>query len=69
MSFLEPDDIFIIVRKITKEIIEEAIQADAADKAYWLKFYHFEGEVNIDVFNQLKSEYIEELKALSKLDE
>jgi len=67
MNFLESDDPFIIVKKMTKEIIEEAVQAYAADNAYWLKFYHFGEEVNIDVFNQLEFEQIEELKEIDEL--
>ena len=52
-NFSEPGDPFIIVRKLTKEIITEAIEAYASDDAYWLKFYHFAGEVNTAVFNRL----------------
>jgi hypothetical protein len=37
--FLPPGEPMIIVRKLTKEIIEEAIQAYAEDEAYHLKFY------------------------------
>ena len=53
MNFLEPDDPFIIVRKMTKEIIEETRK---------LKFHHFVGEVYMAIFNQLQAEHIEELK-------
>lgn len=68
MNFLEPNDPFIIVRKMTKEIIEETIQAYAENDAYWLKFYHFGGEVDITVFNQFQTKHIEELKELDELD-
>jgi hypothetical protein len=34
-----------------------------------LKFYRFGGQVNIDIFNPLESEHVEDLKALGKLDE
>ena len=64
MNFLEPSDPFIIVRKMTKEIIEETIQAYAKNNAYWLKFYHFAGEVDTAVFNKLQAKHIEELKEL-----
>ena len=43
MDFSEPGCPFIIVRKLTKEIIEEAIKAYPEDDAYWLKFHHFGG--------------------------
>ena len=68
MNFSEPGDPFIIVRKLTKEIIEEAIQAYAENDAYWLKFYHFGGEVDMAVFNQLQTDHIEYLKELDELD-
>ena len=38
-DFLELGDPIIIVRKMTKETIEDAIQSYAEDKAYYLKFY------------------------------
>jgi hypothetical protein len=37
MNFFEPGHPFIIVQKLTKEIIEEAIKAYPEDDAYWLK--------------------------------
>jgi lipoprotein signal peptidase len=60
--------LFIIVRKLTKEIIEEAVKAYAENNAYWLKFYHFAGEVNTAVFNRLQAEHTEYLKELDELD-
>jgi hypothetical protein len=41
MNYSEPGCPFIIVKKLTKEIISEAIEAYASDEAYWLKLYHF----------------------------
>ena len=67
-DFLEPDNPFIIVRKLTKEIIEEAVKAYAENDAYWLKFYHFAGEVDTAVFNTLQAEHTEYLKELDELD-
>ena len=67
-NFSEPGDPFIIVRKLTKEIIEEAVKAYAENDAYWLKFYHFAGEVDTTVFNQLQAEHTEYLKELDELD-
>lgn len=68
MNYFEPDYPFIIVKKLTKEIISKAIQAYAPDEAYWLKLYHFAGKVDTAVFNQLQAEHIEYLKELDKLD-
>ena len=38
-DFLSPGDPIIIVKKMTKEVIEQAIKAYAEDSAYYLKFY------------------------------
>ena len=67
-DFSEPGDPFIIVRKLTKEIIEKAVKAYAENDAYWLKFYHFAGEVDTAVFNRLQAEHTEYLKELDELD-
>ena len=68
MNYFEPGYSFIIVKKLTKEIISEAIEAYASDEAYWLKLYHFAGEIDTAVFNQLQAEHIEYLKELDELD-
>ena len=67
-NFSEPGDPFIIVRKLTKEIIEEAVKVYAENDAYWLKYYHFGGEVGTAVFNRLQAEHTEYLKELDELD-
>jgi len=68
MNYFEPGDPFIIVKKLTKEIISEAIQAYASDEGYWLKLYHFAGNVDTAVFNQLQAEHMHYLKELDELD-
>lgn len=68
MNYFEPGYPFIIVKKLTKEIITEAIQAYASDDAYWLKLYHFAGKVDTAVFNHLQAEHTEYLKELDELD-
>jgi len=62
MNYFEPGYPFIIVKKLTKEIISEAIEAYASDDAYWLKLYHFVGEINKTIFNKLQAENKEYLK-------
>ena len=37
-DFLSPGDPIVIVKKITKEVIEQAIKAYPEDSAYYLKF-------------------------------
>ena len=68
MNYFEPGYPFIIVKKLTKEIISEAIQAYASDEAYWLKLYHFASKIDPAVFNQLQAEHMEYLKELDELD-
>ena len=41
-DFLSPGDPIVIVKKMTKEVVEEAIQAYAEDDGYYLKFYSAE---------------------------
>jgi hypothetical protein len=67
-NFSEPGDPFIIVRKLTKEIIEETVKAYAENDAYWLKLYHFAGKIDTAVFNKLQTEHTEYLKELDELD-
>jgi len=67
-NYFEPGHPFIIVKKLTKEIITEAIEAYASDDAYWLKLYHFAGKVDTAIFNQLQTEHTEYLKELDELD-
>ena len=68
MNYFEPGSPFVIVKKLTKEIITETIQAYASDDAYWLKLYHFAGKVDPSVFNHLQTEQTEYLKELDELD-
>jgi len=68
MNYFEPGHPFIIVKKLTKDIITEAIKAYASDDAYWLKLYHFAGKIDTVVFNQLQAEHTEYLKELDELN-
>ena len=53
IDFLKPSDSFIIVRKLTIEVIEKSIHAHTQDNAYWLKLHHFSGFIKNDMFNKL----------------
>ena len=68
-DFFGPGCPFIIVKKLTKEIIEEAIKEHAKDNAYWLKFYHLAGEVDIDTVNKLLDRINERDKLFDKVFE
>lgn len=62
VNFYGPGLPWIIVTKLTKEIIQEAIKAyiDAKPDGYWLKLYHFATDIDTAVFNQLQAEEINE---------
>ena len=64
-DFLSPGDPIVIVKKMTKEVVEEAIQAYAEDDAYCLKFYaaHFD----IKTLDVLKDRSIARDKLLDDL--
>jgi len=42
----------IIVKKLTEETITEAINEYASDDAYWLKYYHLAGGLDINTMNR-----------------
>ncbi len=74
VNFYGPGLPWIIVQKLTKEIIYEAIKAyiDDMPEGYWLKLYHFATDINIAVLNQLQAEGIKEserYKLLTVLDD
>jgi len=69
-NFFEPGHPFVIVKKITKEVIEETIRAYAEeDNGYWLKLHHFAGDIDMSVFDKLQAEHEEHLKKLDELAE
>ena len=65
LDFLSPGDPIIIVKKITKEVIEKAIQAYAEDEAYYLKFYS--AELDTKTLDVLKNRSIARDKFLDNL--
>ena len=62
VNFYGPGLPWIIVQKLTKEIIQEAIKAYIEDKpeGYWLKLFHFATDIDITVFNQIQAQQIKE---------
>jgi hypothetical protein len=64
-DFLSPGDPMIIVRKLTKEVVEEAIQAYAENNGYYLKFYA--AEFDIKTLNVLKERKVARSKLLDDL--
>lgn len=55
-DFLSPGDPIIIVKKLTKEVIQKAVQAYAEDEAYCLKFYA--AKLDVKTLNVLKDRSI-----------
>jgi hypothetical protein len=64
-DFLSPGDPMIIVRKLTKEVVEDAIQAYAEDDGYYLKFYA--ANLDIKTLNVLKDRKVARSKLLDDL--
>ena len=58
--FIEPGENYIIEETI-KAFVEE-------DRAYWLKLYHFAGEIDTAVFNRLQAEHTKYFEELDELD-
>lgn len=59
-NFIRPGTPRIIVKKLTKEIVTEAIQAYAANDGYWLKLHQFANDVDISILNKLEAEHRKE---------
>jgi len=64
-DFLSPGEPMIIVRKLTKEVVEKAIEAYAEDDAYYLKFYA--AQFDVKTLNVLKDCHIARRKFLDDL--
>ncbi len=67
-NYFRPGTPFIMVKELTKEIIEETVKAYAEEEdEYWLKSYHFAGEIDKTVFDKLQVEHIEYIKEFYEL--
>ena len=66
-DFLSPGDPIVIVKKMTKEVIEQAIRAYAEDDGYYLKFYS--AELDTKTLDVLKDRSIARDKFLDHLIE
>ena len=59
-NFVRPGTLKIILKKLTKEIVTEAIQAHAENTGYWLKLHQFANSIDISIFNKLEAEHRKE---------
>jgi len=66
-NFIRPGTPMIIVKKLTKEIVREAIEAYGEDDGYWLKLHHFADSIDLYVLNKLEAEYRKERKEFAIL--
>ena len=60
-NFIKPGTPVIVVKQLTKKIVNEAIEAYAEDEGYWLKLCQFGDELDISVFNQLDAQHREDV--------
>jgi hypothetical protein len=71
-NFSNPNELIIVVRKLTQEIITEALEAYAEDNGFWLKLHEFASEIDISVFDELQAKHVKEsieFNLLSGLDD
>jgi len=63
-NFFEPGPAWVIVQKLTTEIIYEAVEAYMNDRpdGYWLKLSYFGNDIDISVFDQLQAEEVKQSK-------
>ena len=70
LGYTKPGYPFILVNKLTPEIIEQAVKAFAEEDAgYWLKIYYFggwQGAIDESIFDQLKAEHISKQREFDK---
>jgi hypothetical protein len=61
-NFIIPDTPKIIVKKLTEQIVREAIQAYAENDGYWLKLCQFGDDIDISILNKMEAEHRKELE-------
>ena len=70
-DFLSPGYPYIIVSKLTDDIIKASIQSfiNTEDDSYWLKLYHITATLNIEDINELLDQKEQEnLELDAKID-
>ena len=60
INFIMPSSPKIIVKKLTEQIVREAILAYAENDGYWLKLCQFGDDIDISVLNKLEAEHRKE---------
>lgn len=67
-NFSNPNELSIVVRKLTQEIITETLEAYSKDNAFWLKLYAFASEIDLSVFDELQAKHIKKSIEFNMLD-
>ena len=70
MNYYKPGCPFILVNKLTPEIIHTAVRAFVEeDGGYWLPIYHFggwQGAIDESIFDYLKAKHLKKQEELDK---
>ena len=61
-NFIIPDTPKIIVKKLTEQIVREAIQAYAENDGYWLKLCQFGDDIDISILNKMEAEVVSKVR-------
>ena len=65
VNFIKPEQPLIIVKQLTQQFIEEAINEYALNDGYWLKLHQFAGPIDkleISILNNLLEKHRKELE-------
>ena len=60
--FIKPEVPLIIVKQLTQQFTEEAINEYALNDGYWLKLHQFADTMDISILNNLLEEHRKELE-------
>ena len=62
VNFIKPGVPLIIVKQLTQQFLEEAINEYDLNDGYWLKLHQFAYTMDISILNNLLKEYRKELE-------
>ena len=62
VDFIKPEELLIIVKQLTQQFIEEAINEYALNDGYWLKHHQFADTMDTSILNNLLEEHLKEIK-------
>jgi len=62
VNFIKPEEPLVIVKRLTQQCIEEAINEYALNNGYWLKLHQSADTTDISILNNLLQEHPKELE-------